>query len=60
SDNARSWWKSDDADLGIEREDNAEDFAGNLARPEPDDPISKKYQGGPFCSIHYTRKEPAP
>lgn len=60
SDNARSWWRSDDADLGIVRHDNAEDFAESLVRPEPDDLISKKYQGGPFCSIHYTRKEPAP
>jgi uronate dehydrogenase len=60
SDNERSWWKSDDADLGIARHDNAEDFANSLARSEPDDPISRKYQGGPFCSIHYSRKEPAP
>jgi uronate dehydrogenase len=59
SKNDRSWWKSDDADLGIARHDNAEDFAQSLARPEPDDPISRKYQGGPFCSIHYSRKEPA-
>jgi len=60
SDNDRSWWHSDDADLGIARHDNSEDFAKSLARPEPDDAISKKYQGGPFCSIHYSRKEPAP
>jgi uronate dehydrogenase len=60
SDNNRSWWNSRDADLGIERHDNAEDFANSLVRPEPDDPIARKYQGGPFCSIHYSRKEPLP
>ena len=60
SDNDRSWWKSHDADLGIARHENAQDFANNLTRTEPDDPISRKYQGGPFCSIHYSRKESAP
>ena len=58
SNNDRSWWTSHDADLGIVRHDNAEDFANSLARPEPDDPISRRYQGGPFCSIDYSRKEP--
>jgi len=58
SGNSRSWWKSDDADLGIVRHDNAEDFANNLARPEADDPILRLYQGGMFCSQDYSRKEP--
>jgi uronate dehydrogenase len=59
SDNKRSWWTSRDADFGIARHDDAEDYANSLARAEPDDPIARRYQGGPFCSIHYSRKEPA-
>jgi len=58
SDNERSWWKSDDTDLGIVRHDNAEDFANSLVRPEADDPILRLYQGGMFCSQDYSRKEP--
>lgn len=55
--NTRSWWHQKDASLGYEPQDDAEAFAAALAHlPEPD-PVTARYQGGPFCAIGYDRSD---
>lgn len=60
SNNRRSWWRRHDDGLGYEPQDDSEVFAAELeALPEPD-PVSARYQGGPYTAIDYDRKEPSP
>jgi uronate dehydrogenase len=62
SNNARmTWWRDDDRDaLGWEPKDSADPFAGQLAGKVSGDPIEERYMGGGFCSLDYSRIEPAP
>lgn len=60
SDNRRSWWRRHDDGLSYHPQDDAEIFAPELeALPEPD-PISARYQGGPYTAMGYDRAEPSP
>lgn len=53
--NTRSWWDKDDADrLGFRAKDNAEAYAAGVSDGSGD-PIAERFQGGPFCSIGYSR-----
>jgi uronate dehydrogenase len=62
SNNARmTWWRDDDrAALGWTPINSADPFAGQLAGAVSGDPIEERYMGGAFCSIEYTRGNPAP
>ena len=60
SNNRRSWWRRHDDGLGYRPQDDAEIFAAGLeAMPEPD-PVSARYQGGPYTAMDYDRAEPSP
>jgi len=53
--NQRSWWHDDDAArIGYVAEDDAEQFA---PLPEPGDDVTRRFQGGSFAAIDYTRSE---
>jgi uronate dehydrogenase len=53
--NQRSWWHGDDAArIGYVPEDDAEQFA---PLPEPGDDVTRRFQGGSFAAIDYTRGE---
>jgi uronate dehydrogenase len=62
SDNARmTWWRDDArAALGWAPQDSADPYAGQLAGKVSGDPVEERYMGGGFCSISYSRDEPAP
>jgi uronate dehydrogenase len=62
SKNARmTWWRDDArAALGWAPVDSADPFAGQLAGAVSGDPVEERYMGGAFCSIEYSRSEPAP
>jgi uronate dehydrogenase len=62
SNNARmTWWRDDDRGaLGWIPIDSADPFAGQLAGAVSGDPVEERYMGGAFCSIDYTRGDPAP
>lgn len=62
SDNARmTWWRDDGrAALGWTPRDSADPYAGQLAGKVSGDPIEELYMGGNFCSLDYSRAEPAP
>jgi uronate dehydrogenase len=57
--NTRSWWDNRGAEaLGYTPRQNAEDFAAEvLAGPNPLDAVGRRFQGGSFVGIHYTRKD---
>jgi uronate dehydrogenase len=56
-----TWWRDDDRDvLGWAPQDSADPFAGQLAGRVSGDPIEERYMGGNFCSLDYSRREPAP
>ena len=56
-----TWWRDDDRDvLDWAPQDSADPFAGQLASKFSGDPIEERYMGGNFCSLDYSRKEPAP
>ena len=61
SDNKRmTWWRDDDrAMVGWTPQDSADPFAGQLAGKTSGDPVEERYMGGAFCSMDYSRKEPA-
>ncbi len=61
SNNARmTWWRDDArAALGWTPVDSADPFAGQLASAVSGDPVEERYMGGAFCSMEYTRSEPA-
>lgn len=57
SDNTRTFWRKDArALIGWTPRDSADTFAGQLAGRVSGDPVEERYQGGPFCSMEYTRK----
>jgi uronate dehydrogenase len=62
SDNARmTWWRDDArAAVGWTPVDSADPFAGQLAGAVSGDPVEERYMGGAYCSIEYSRGEPAP
>ena len=62
SDNARmTWWREDGrAAIDWAPQDSADAFAGQLAGKVSGDPVEERYMGGNFCSIDYSRDEPAP
>jgi uronate dehydrogenase len=62
SDNARmTWWRDDGREaLGWAPQDSADPYAGQLSGTVSGDPVEERYMGGPFCSIDYSRAEPAP
>jgi uronate dehydrogenase len=62
SHNARmTWWRDDArAVLGWTPIDSADPFAGQLAGAVSGDPVEERYMGGAYCSIEYSRPEPAP
>lgn len=61
SDNKRmTWWRDDDrAVVGWTPQDSADPFAGQLAGKTSGDPVEERYMGGAFCSMDYSREEPA-
>jgi len=62
SDNARmTWWRDDERELlGWAPQDSADPFASQLSGKVSGDPVEERYMGGAFCSIDYSRSEPAP
>src|SRR5580704_13234561 len=62
SDNARmTWWRDDGREaLGWAPVDSADPFAGQLAGKVSGDAIEERYMGGAYCSIEYSRNQPAP
>jgi uronate dehydrogenase len=62
SNNARmTWWRDDDREvLDWTPLDSADPFAGQLAGKVSDDPVEERYMGGGFCSLDYSREQPAP
>jgi uronate dehydrogenase len=61
SKNARmTWWRDDAREaLGWAPLDSADPFAGQLAGAVSNDPVEERYMGGAYCSIGYSRSEPA-
>ncbi|MBN8924992.1 MAG: NAD(P)-dependent oxidoreductase [Rhodospirillales bacterium] len=58
---AMTWWRDDAREaLGWSPQDSADPFAGQLAGKVSDDPVEERYMGGGFCSMDYSRGEPAP
>ena len=56
-----TWWRDDArAALGWQPTDSADPFAGQLAGKVSGDPVEERYMGGAFCSMGYSRGEPAP
>lgn len=62
SKNARMTWWRDDARgaLGWAPQDSADSYTAQLSGAVSGDPIEERYMGGAYCSIDYTRGEPAP
>ncbi|WP_179404430.1 NAD-dependent epimerase/dehydratase family protein [Burkholderia guangdongensis] len=60
--NKRGWWDNRGAErLGYEPKQDAEAYAADvLAGPNPLDAIGRRYQGGSFAGIDYTRDDDAP
>jgi uronate dehydrogenase len=55
-----TWWRDDAREaLGWTPRDSADPFAGQLGDKVSGDPVSERYMGGGFCSIGYSRSEPA-
>jgi uronate dehydrogenase len=57
--NTRAWWDNRGAEaLGYTPRQNAEDFAAELlAGPNPLDAVGRRFQGGSFVGMHYTRQD---
>jgi uronate dehydrogenase len=61
SDNAASFWGRDHRDrLGWQPQDSAEAFRAELEGRNLGDAVEERYQGGPYCSIDYSRAAPSP
>ncbi|HQT79389.1 MAG: epimerase [Rhodospirillales bacterium 20-64-7] len=60
--NARmTWWRDDARDaLGWAPQDSADPFTAQLAGVVSGDPVEERYMGGAYCSIGYSRDQPAP
>lgn len=56
-----TWWRDDDrAVLGWAPQDSADPFTAQLSALVSADPVEERYMGGAYCSIDYTRGQPAP
>jgi len=56
-----TWWRDDArAAIGWQPTDSADPFAGQLASKVSGDAVQERYMGGAFCSLGYSRDEPAP
>jgi uronate dehydrogenase len=62
SDNARmTWWRDDDRGrVEWTPTDSADPFTAQLSGTVSGDPIEERYMGGAFCSMEYSRDDPAP
>jgi uronate dehydrogenase len=62
SKNARmTWWRDDArAVVGWAPTDSADPFTGQLVKAVSGDAVEERYMGGAYCSIDYSRSEPAP
>lgn len=60
--NTRSYWdNAGAARLGYRPRQNAEDYAADiLAKPNPIDAVGRRYQGGSFASVDYSREDANP
>jgi uronate dehydrogenase len=61
SNNTRSYWDPTGAErLGYRPVQNAEDYAAEILKQEnPLDPIARRFQGGAFVTLDYTRPNPS-
>ncbi|HTT48969.1 MAG TPA: NAD(P)-dependent oxidoreductase [Pseudolabrys sp.] len=61
SDNADNWWDNSNARrFGYKPTGKADDFRGQAMAAQaklPADPVGDRYQGGPFCSDEYDRRD---
>ena len=61
SKNSASFWGEDHrARIGWAPQDSADDFRAELAGRNLGDAVEERYQGGPYCSIEYSRAAPSP
>jgi uronate dehydrogenase len=59
--NARTFWRKDFRDrIGWLPRDTADIYAGQMMGKTSGDPVVELYQGGAYCGIDYTRREPPP
>jgi uronate dehydrogenase len=59
--NPASFWGEDHrARIGWQPQDSAEAFRGELEGKALGDAVEERYQGGPYCSIEYSRAAPSP
>jgi uronate dehydrogenase len=59
--NSAGFWGADHrARIGWTPEDSADDFRAVLAGQGLGDAVEERYQGGPYCSIGYSRAAPSP
>jgi uronate dehydrogenase len=59
--NSRTYWRGDArARLGWLPRDSADDHAGKVGNIVAEDPLERRYQGGPYPVMEYSRAEPAP
>lgn len=59
--NSASFWGEDHrARIGWQPLDSADDFRAELAGTNLGDAVEERYQGGPYCSIEYSRTAPSP
>jgi uronate dehydrogenase len=61
SNNPAGFWGQDHRDrIGWQPRDNAEAWRAQLGHRTSGDPVEERYQGGPYCSIGYSRGKPSP
>jgi uronate dehydrogenase len=59
--NSASFWGEDHRTrIGWQPEDSADVFRAELAGQRLGDAVEERYQGGPYCSIDYSRAAPSP
>jgi uronate dehydrogenase len=56
-----TWWRDDDrAKIGWEPVDSADPFTAQLQGVVSGNPVEERFVGGGYCTIEYSRTEPAP
>ncbi|MBX9698383.1 MAG: NAD(P)-dependent oxidoreductase [Acetobacteraceae bacterium] len=61
SNNGASFWGEDHRDrIGWQPRDSADAFRAELAGKNLGDAVEERYQGGPYCSMDYSRAAPSP
>lgn len=59
--NSRTYWRGDArARIGWLPQDSADGYAGRVGNIVPDNPVERRYQGGNYIVMEYSRSEPAP